>query len=119
MQGLGTGQPLRDIDPHELVEHHLFDRDTLPDADQYHCLANTVLVGATTAKSIKAHRPPDQYLHKIAAQMPDVLRQQQIPNDQALWQPQNFPRLAAERTAMIAATTDFITAMQQGRSNSF
>lgn len=115
-----TGQPLRDIDLHELVEHHLFDRDTLPDADQYHCMANTVLVSATTAKSIKAHRSPDQYLHKIAAQMPDVLRQQQIPDDQTLWQPQNFHKLATARTAMIADdATDFVTAMQQGRSDAF
>lgn len=114
-----TGQPLRDIDLHELVEHNLFDRDMLPDADQYHCMANTVLVSATTAKSIKAHRSPGQCLHKIAAQMPEVLRQQQIPDDQALWQPQNFHKLATARTAMIAAAaTDFITAMQQGRSGS-
>ena len=78
-----------------------------------------MLVSATTAKSIKAHRSPDQYLHKIAAQMPDVLRQQQIPEDQTLWAPQNFHRLAAARTAMIADdATDLITAMQQGKNPS-
>ncbi len=111
-----TDQALRDIDPDELVEHHLFSKDALPDPDLYHCLVNTVLVSATTAKSIKAHRSPDQYLSKIAAQMPHVLRQQQIPEDQALWVPQNFHKLAAVRTAMIADdATDLITAMQQGR----
>ena len=115
-----TGQALRDIDSNELVEHHLFSRDVLPDPDLYHCLANTVLVSATTAKSIKAHRSPDQFLHKIAAQMPHVLRQQQIPEDQALWVPQNFYKLATARTAMIADdATDLITAMQQGMSPSF
>ena len=72
-----------------------FSRDTLPEPDLYHYLANTVLVSAATTKSIKEYRSPDQYLHKIAAQMPDVLRQQQIPDDQALWVPQNFHRLAA------------------------
>ena len=114
-----TGQPLRDIDPNELLEHHLFSKDLLPEPELYHCLANTVLLSATTAKSIKAHRSPEQYLHKIAAQMPHVLRQQQIPDDQALWVPQNFHRLAAARTAMIADdATDLITAMQQGRSPS-
>ena len=115
-----TGQALRDLDPDELVEHRLFSQGVLPDPDQYHCLANTVLVSATTAKSIKAHRSPEQYLHKIAAQMPHVLRQQQIPVDQALWVPQNFHKLAAARTAMIADdATDLITAMQQGRQPSF
>ena len=114
-----TGQALRDLDPNELVEHHLFSKDTLPDPAQYHCLANTVLVSATTAKSIKAQRSPGQYLHKIAAQMPDMLRQQQIPDDQVLWVPQNFHRLAAARTALIAEdATDLITAMQQGRQPS-
>ena len=69
--------------------------------------------------TIKAHRLPDQYLHKIAAQMPHVLRQQQIPEDQALWLPQNFHKLAAARTAMIADdATDLITAMQQGKNPS-
>jgi hypothetical protein len=111
-----TGQPLRDIAPNELVEHHLFDWTALPDPDQYHCLANTVLVSATTAKSIKAHRSPDQYLHKISAQIPDLLRQQQIPDDPELWIPQNFHRLAAARTAMIAdEATDLVSALQQGR----
>ena len=110
-----TGQALRDIDPAELVEHHIFSEDLLPDPGPYDCLANTVLVSAATAKSIKAHRSPEQYLHKIAAQMPHVLRQQQIPEDQALWVPQNFYKLAAARTAMIADdATDLITAMQQG-----
>ena len=51
-----TGQTLRDINPDELVEHHLFAKDVLPDPDLYHCLANTALVSATTAKSIKAQR---------------------------------------------------------------
>ena len=79
-----------------------------------------MLVSATTAKSIKAHRSPEQYLHKIAAHMPHVLRQQQIPEDRALWAPQNFRRLATARTVMIADdATDLITAMQQGRSPSF
>ena len=115
-----TGQALRDIDPDELVEHHLFSWDALPDPDLYHCLANAVLVSATTAKSIKPHRSPDQYLHKIAAQMPGVLRPHQIPDDRALWAPQNFCKMAAARTAMTAAdATDFITAMQQGRQPSF
>ena len=114
-----TDQALRDIDPEELVEHHIFSREMLPDPDQYNCLANTVLVSATTAKSIKAQRSPDQYLRKIAAQMPDVLRQQQIPEDQALWAPENFHKLATARTAMIADdATDLITAMQQGMSQS-
>ena len=114
-----TDQALRDIDPDELVEHHLFSRHALLDTDPYHCLANTVLVSATTAKSIRAQRSPDQYLRKIAAQMPDVLRQQQIPEDPALWVPQNFYKLAAARTAMIADdVTDLIAAMQQGKNPS-
>ncbi len=114
-----TGQTLRDINPDELVEHHIFSRNALPDPDLYHCLANTVLVSATTAKSIKAQRSPEQYLHKIAAQMPDVLRHHQIPDERALWAPQNFYKLAAARTTMIAAdATDLITAMQQGKSPS-
>ena len=112
-----TDQALRDIDPDELVEHHLFSRDMLPDPDLFHSLANTVLVSATTAKSIKAHRSPDQYLHKIAAQKPDLLRQQQIPDDPSLWTPQNFQKMAAARTAMIANdATDLVNAMQQGMS---
>ena len=110
-----TGQPLRDIDPSELVEHHLFDWTALPDPDQYYRLANTVLVSATTAKSIKAHRSPDQCLHKISAQMPGILRQQQIHNDPELWTPQNFHKLAEARTAMIAdEATNLVTALQQG-----
>ena len=101
------------------MEHRLFSKDVLPEPDQYNYLANTVLVSATTARSIKAHRSPEQYLHKIAAQMPHVLRQQQIPEDRALWVPQNFHKLAAARTAMIADdATDLITAMQQGKSPS-
>ena len=112
-----TGQPLRDLDPGELVEHHLFSRDALPEPDLYDCLANTVLVSTTTAKSIKAHRLPGQCLHKIAAQMPGALRHHQIPEDQALWAPQNFYKLAAARTAMIAYdATDLITAMQQDKN---
>lgn len=110
-----TGQPLRDIDPNELVEHHLFDWTALPDPDQYHCLANTVLVSATTAKSIKAHRSPDQYLHKISAQMPGILHQQQIPDDPELWTPQNFNKMATARTAMIAdEAIDLVSALLQG-----
>ena len=69
-----TRRPLRDIDPSELVEHHLFDWTALADPDQYYCLDKTVLVGATTAKSIKARRSPDRYQHKISAQIPDVFR---------------------------------------------
>ena len=88
-----TGRPLRDIDPDALVERHLFGGEGLPDPDQYHCLANSVLVSAITAKSIRAHRSPDQYLHKISAQMPDLLRQQQITDD----------------------ATDLVSALQQGR----
>ena len=114
-----TGRPLRDFDPSKLVEHHLFGWEALPDPDQYHCLANSVLVSATTAKSIKAHRSPDQYLHKISAQIPDVLREQQIPDDPELWTPQNFHKLAAARTAMIADdATDLVNALQQGRQPS-
>ena len=89
------------------------------DPDPFHGLANSVLVSATTAKSIKAHRSLDQYLHKISVQMPDVLRQQQIPEDPALWLPENFHRLAAAGTAMIAAdATDIITAMHRGENGS-
>ena len=59
-----TGHALRDHRPlDELVEHHLFSRDALPDPDLYHSLASTVLVSTTTAKSIKAHRSPEQYLY--------------------------------------------------------
>ena len=103
------------------MEHHLFSRDALPDPDQYDCLANTVLVSTTAAKSIKAHRSPDQYLHKIAVQMPDALHQQQIPEDQALGCRRTFTGWRRRaRTAMIADdATDLITAMQQGRQPSF
>ena len=45
-----TGQTLRDLNPGELVEHHLFSKDALPDPDLYHRLANTVLVSATTCR---------------------------------------------------------------------
>ena len=111
-----TGRPLRDSDPDELVERHLFGWEGLPDPDQYHCLANSVLVSAITAESIRAHRSPDQYLHKISAQMPDLLRQQQIPDGPELWTLQNFHKLPAARTAMIANdATDLVSALQQGR----
>ena len=114
-----TGRPLRELEDNELAVHHLFSQDALPDPDLYHCLANTVLVSATTAKSIRAHRSPEQYLHKIAAQMPGALRHHQIPEDQMLWAPQNFYKLATARTAMIADdATDLITAMQQGKNSS-
>ena len=116
MPRLGTGRPLRDIDPSELVEHHLFDWTALADPDHCYCLANTVLVGATTAKSIKARRSPDQYRHKISAQIPDMLRHQQIPDEPELWTPQNFHKLAEARTAMAAdEATNLVTPLQQGR----
>ena len=41
-------------------------------------------------------------LHKIAAQMPNVLRQQQIPDGPELWTPQNVHQLTAAHTAMLA-----------------
>ena len=115
-----TGRPLRDHGDHELVEHRLFNQEALPDPDLYNCLANTVLVSAETAKTIKVYPSPDHYLHKITARRPEILRHHQIPDDQALWAPQNFYKLAAERTAMIAHdATDLITAMQQGKNPSF
>ena len=74
-----------------------------------------MLVSAITAKSIRTHRSPDQYLHKISAQMPDLLPQQQIPEGPELWTLQNFHKLAAARTAMIADdATDLVSALQQG-----
>ena len=52
--------------------------------------------------------------------MPGILRHHQIPDERALWVPQNFCKLAAARTAMIADdATDLITAMQQGKQPSF
>ena len=110
MQRLDTGHALRDIDPNQLVEHHLFSEDLLPDPGLNDCLADTVLVSATMAKSIKAHRSPEQYLHKIAAQIPD---------GQALWVPHNFHPLSAAPTALIVDNaTDLIPAMKQGRQPS-
>ena len=75
-----------------------------------------MLVSAGMAKSLEANRLPRQYLPKIATQMPGALRHHQISVDQALFTPQNFYKLAAERTTMIAHdATDLNTAMQQGR----
>lgn len=54
-------------------------------------------------------------MHKISLPMPGILRQQKIPDDPELWTPQDFHKLAAARTAMIAdEAIDLLSALLQG-----
>ena len=109
-----TGQPLREYDKNDLVNHNIFPHKEIPDAYDYKSIANTVLLTKSTAKQLQG-QSPSQYLPIIAKQDHTMLAGQQIPANAVLYQPENFEHFAQARRELLTVNSiDLIKQLQNG-----
>ena len=105
------GRPIREHEPSELQQHHIFPRVVLQTrgtaVDDLENIANIALISKTANLQI-ADTPPSVYLPKLQMTNPDILRGHCIPRNLDLWEVENFEDFLQQRRELMGATTDSI-----------
>ena len=114
-----TGRPIREYDPDELQQHHIFPRVHLlarnTDPDDLEAVANIALLTSETNRELR-DRPPVDYLEEIDKDRGITLNAHCIPSDRELWKIENYEQfLEARRKLMAEATNRLMANLRAGK----
>ena len=114
-----TGRPIRDYEPDELEQHHIFPRVHLQTrntkANDLEAIANIALLSGETNRKL-GDRPPEDYLSEIDQDRGATLKAHCIPTDRELWKIDNYERfLEARRKLMADAANRLMKNLRAGR----
>ena len=115
-----TDQPIRDYEPHELEQHHIFPRADLPKMGfkkaEIDTIANIALITGETNNKI-GMTPPEIYLAEIDDKDSGAtLLAHCIPRDRELWKFENYRAFLAARRELIAqAANELLCKLMDGR----
>ena len=115
-----TGRPIREYQPEELEQHHIFPRVHLQTRqtkrDDLEAIANIALI--TGQSNLKLQdRPPEDYLTEIDEDGGAMLNAHCIPRDRELWKIENYERFLERRRELMANAANRL--MKNLRSGSF
>ena len=115
-----TGRPIREYQPEELEQHHIFPRVHLQarrtKRDDLEAIANIALITGQSNQKLK-DRPPEDYLTEIDEDGGAMLNAHCIPRDRELWKIQNYERFLERRRELMAKAANRL--MKNLRSGSF
>ena len=116
-----TGHPIRDYQPEDLQQHHIFPRAHLQarntENNDLEAIANIALLTGETNRAL-SDRPPEDYLAEIDADGGRTLNAHCIPRDRELWKIENYERfLEARRKLMTQAANRLMANLRAGRFN--
>lgn len=116
-----TGRPIRDYQPDEIQQHHIFPRVHLQsrntEPNDLEAIANIALLTGETNRKL-GDRPPEDYLAEIDQDGGGMLNAHCIPRDRELWKIENYERfLEARRKLMTDAANRLMANLRSGRFN--
>ena len=114
-----TGHPIREYQPEQLQQHHIFPRAHLLARKTEHsdleAVGNIVLITGETNRKLE-DRPPEDYLAEIDQDGGNTLNAHCIPRDRELWKIKNYEQfLLARRKLMAEATNRLMANLRAGR----
>ena len=113
-----TKLPVRNYDPSELEQHHIFPRIHLLEngktVKEIDSTANIVVITKASNFNI-LHRAPSEYLAEIDNEDPSILKEHCIPQNRPLWNIENYDTFLNDRRQMQAEkVTEIIDNMNKG-----
>ena len=110
-----TGHPIREYQPEQLQQHHIFPRAHLLARKTEH--SDLEAVGNIVRRNEpQARRPPEDYLAEIDQDGGNTLNAHCIPRDRELWKIKNYEQfLLARRKLMAEATNRLMANLRAGR----
>lgn len=116
-----TGHRIRDYEPHELEQHHIFPRAHLQarqtKPDDLESIANIALITGETNRELR-DRPPEDYLADIDQDGGEMLNAHCIPRDRELWKIENYEKFLKKRRELLAdATNRLMAKLRAGQFN--
>ena len=114
-----TGRPVREYEPGELEQHHIFPRVHLQTRgtkrDDLEAIANIALITSQSNQDLK-DRPPENYFADIDKDGGAMLNAHCIPRDRELWRIENYERFLERRRELLAeAANKLMTNLRSGR----
>ena len=114
-----TGHPVREYQPEELEQHHIFPRAHLQargtKREDLETIANIALITKETNLKL-LDRPPEDYLAEIDQDGGSTLNAHCIPRDRDLWKMDNYELFLEKRRELMAdATSRLMSNLRAGR----